>query len=370
MKRETTLSAFEDRLALPVGTGDMPALGTLLGSVPCGHMLNSNALGVSLVGHELLQLEEVPLVNLLPLGLSHPHVLPDSSQFLEHNGSSNADRVHQRLANAMVDIPAKPSLLRLNCPKVSFAGMSFGLQLGTEPFVTTRYVLYPFAAVEFIGRGNGDVVDTSVNADELVGGRNVGNFLLEDHMQENLSTLDEQVGGSPLPVGVPLEVFGDADIDFDSSIKRLNGCYSLVEPEAIAVGVVSDWTGFGVWTGCFEFLSEPCLGGLEGLRGFHSGGDGKLGREIHPDGLVGLVMQGDAVEIFAFPSGDADKVECLGVGFDGSLEDFGRSVQGKFSCTSQLHIQIVLHDAGLASTTILNKQRRAKARGFNPKESR
>ena len=368
VKRETTLSAFEDRLALPVGTGDVPAVGTLLGSVSCGNMLNPDTLGISLVGCELLQLEEVPLVNLPSLGLSHPDVLSDSSQFLEHYGSSNADRVHQCFADAMVDIPAKPSLLRFDFAKVSFAGMLFGLQLGTEPFVTTRYVLYPFTAVELVGRGNGDVVDTPVNADKLAGGRDVGNLLLKHDMQKDFSIFDEQIGGCPFPVSIPFEVFRHPDLDFDSTFDGLDGHLSTVEPETITVGIITNRAGFGLGTGCIEILRESCFGGLDGFSGLHSGRDGNLGREVFSDGLVGLVVQGNTVEVFALPSGEADEVEGFGVGFDSGLEDLGESIQDQFGCTSQLHIQVVSHDTILASTSISRNKRRAKARGFNPKE--
>ena len=187
-------------------------------------------------------------------------------------------------------------------------------------------------------------------------------------MQKDFSIFDEQIGGCPFPVSIPFEVFRHPDLDFDSTFDGLDGHLSTVEPETITVGIITNGAGFGPGTGCIEILRESCFGGLDGFSGLHSGGDGKLGREVFSDGLVGLVVQGNTVEVFALPSSEADEVEGFGVGFDSGLEDLGESIQDQFGCTSQLHIQVVSHDTILASTSISRNKRRAKAGGFNPKE--
>ena len=329
---------MENRLTRTIGTANVTASTTLLTGVTSGNIFSLTSVGFPFVLQEGLQLKEVPFVNLFSLLFAEPNILANPFQVFQNDCASLSQRAYNLFADRMVDILTKPSFFRRHPTQVSFTRMPFGLQFATQPFVSSRYGLHLLSTKELIVRGDSKIDNASINADHFSVGRNVGNFLLEDDIQKDLSVSDKQIGGSISPAKVLLKIFRHQHFDLATALNRLDRNFARAKKDAVTVGVITDRTTVGSGASRFSALFDFCRHGFQRFSGFHASRDRQLGRKIFSGGFVGLVVQGNAIGFFGIPSRLADEVVRLGVGINSRLESLWRSLQDDFGCTYQLHI--------------------------------
>jgi len=250
----------------------------------------------SLIFNKALELGEGPTVEVSPLSLPLLSPLSDVSQLLHYNHVSCLQAVHDRSADAVVQVAHNASLLAPKAfDETPCASTPFGKKLATQLAVVPPNVHRLFAFELEAVRGNGQVHHADVNTDALasLASRRV-NLPLEDDMHVEglrLFVVDKLRRTVQFPVlQKRLLEFTKFHRDFDAPFDgRDRGS-----------AILSDGEGSGIEpNGCVGSEAASSLAGaaFERFRDFIAGGADKLGREIEslPHSVIGHVVECDLV---------------------------------------------------------------------------
>ena len=348
----TALSTSKDALRSPVASSNMTAPRTSLGCVSCVSVFNSNAFEGSLVLDELFQLEERPTHPLITFFLPDFGSLIDALEFLKHNGVSGLQSCNDLLGDAVVDILSEKLFSSVNLPEVSFSRMSFGLQNRPQSFVSLTNPSNVSSAKESFVRTNSQFLDSPVNANNLSGGWSFRSLDLKDNVQEDFVVSDDQLSRLPVPGQIFLVVLGNSDVKFESSSNSKQRDLISVPPNIECFAVVSNAALFGLrfvenpgftllLLGFGVFLALKGFDRPECLSGFCSCRDGKISREIFSGSFVGLVMQGNPVEVLFSPGSLDHEVVSLCVGINCGQDICWKQRKFESNCTSMQHIWVL-----------------------------
>lgn len=185
---ETATLATEPGLALAIAIIDVTTTATSLAGVPRVHVLDGDAFAVSLVGEELLELEEVPLMELGSHLLTELTPVTNITQIFKDDGASWFERTDDLLGNDVIHVGSEPSLLARNLRKVPLSRTCLRfLQLASQASITITDVLDHTAAVELIGGSHGDLLDSTIHTNNNAVVLGLLHFLLEDDTRSALA---------------------------------------------------------------------------------------------------------------------------------------------------------------------------------------
>lgn len=338
VKRETAMFASEKGLRLAIGSGDVSASTAFLGSVPGINIRDAYSSCVRFVGEKLLKLEETPFMQILPLFLAKPRVLPDAGQFFKSNHISTVDRFNDSLCNHVVGVGYKTVLLPGNFTKVSFCRFtSTGLQCAPYSLVTLGNFFDLSAAKEFIFRSDGKFFYAPVDTDDLACKFRIGNILAENHVQEDFVFSHKQLGGTSFPCKILPEMFGNGKGNLDSSSSGKQRKLAPVKPDVVTSSIIANRRLLRLWARGFLLFLDSCLNCLNGFGCFHAGGYGKLRGKIFPSGGIGFVVQRDSVRITVIPTCLTHKIKRRCVRLDSWINSFYRNVKFKFYGSCKFH---------------------------------
>jgi len=347
---------FKDSLRLTVGTGDVAASGTFLAGITSINILDLHPSGLSFVSKELLKLEEVPFMQLFTLLFTKPYSLPDPRQILKGNYRSVIKRFYNLLCYRVVSISSEAVLLLRYFLKVSFSRFAATrLQNTSNLFVTPGNSFNLTAAKELIFRGNCNLLNPPVNADNIAGEFRIGNLLTENYIQKNFILSDKQVSGTSFPCKILSKTFRNRDRDFDSSFDSKQRKLVSFKPNIETSSIITNRTLLALWAGRLLFLFQFCFNGLNGFSSFHSGRYSKLGRKIFSCFKIGFVVQRNPIRIAVIPSYLTNKIKSLCVGVQRWFDAFYRDIKFKLYGSYKLHVHII------STLNIFVKRKSAKA---------
>jgi len=348
--------ALEDSLRLPIGTRNIPADRTLLAGIASIDILNSYSSGFGLISKELFKLEEIPFIQVLTLFFAKSCRLPDSSQLLKCDYGSWIKRFYDSLCNHMVNIGSEAVLLLGYFTKVSFCRFTAtGLQSFSDFLVMLGNSFTLTAIKELIFRGNGNLLNSSVNTNNFAGNLRISNVLAENYIQKNLILSNKQISGTSFPCKILLKIFRDRDRDFDSSLDSKQRKFVSFKPNIETSSIITDRTLLALWAGRFLLLFQSCFNGFNGFSSFHPGGYCKLGGKIFSRREIGLIMQRNPIRITIIPTYLANKVKCFCVSVKGWLNNFYRNIKFKFYGSNKFHIHIVILLNALVKKNLFEK---------------
>ena len=190
----------------------MPTTGTSLAGISSINVINETTNASRLVSQELLELKEVPLVDLLADFFAQlPTTATDASQFLQNNRGAGLQCGHDLLCNTMVDIPAEQLFASSNFGEVSFSRMSFGLQRTPQLLIPLADLLKFSSTEEPVIANDGQLLDTSVDTDILAIGFYIGSIFLKNDMQKCPAVFGlKQFGRLTFPRKILAEIVGDS----------------------------------------------------------------------------------------------------------------------------------------------------------------
>lgn len=227
----------------------------------------------------------------------------------------------------MVNIGPETVLLLGNLAKVSFGRFATaGLKLASQFLVAARNVFDVPATEKLVVRGDGEIIDTPVDADDFTGKRNVTDFFFKNDVQKYAVPSQEQIGRSTSPVEILFEVLRNS---YRKSLSAVNGQernFAPIKPDVIASGIVPNRAELALWTGHFLLFPESIFGSFKCFSGFRSSGNGKLRREVKPCSLIRLMVQRNAVRVFVLPTCLANVIKSTSVRLKRWLDLFGRDI--------------------------------------------
>lgn len=285
------MPALEDRLMRTVGTGDVATGRALLRSVSAVNIFYPYSFGFGLIGKKLLELKEVPFMQLFALFLPKPGGLPNGLQVFKHNYCPWLQRIYYLLADCMVNIGPKTVLLLRKFAKVSFGRLTArGLEFTSQFFVTEGNMFDMSAAKKLVVRSNGEVINTSIDTDNIAGKRNIRNFFLKNDVQKDTVSSQKQVSRRTSPIKVLLKIFGYNYRKLLSAVNGQKRNFVSVKPNVVASCIVSDRAKPALWARHFLLFLKPIFGGLKSFGSSHPGRNGKLGGKVGTCSLVSLMV--------------------------------------------------------------------------------
>ena len=329
--------ADKDRLEFAVAPFGVTASTALLAGISGRSVFNRYSLGFCLVSQELLKLKEIPFVQVFSLFFSR-FCVPNALEVFKDYCASSLNRGYNLFGDCMVDIPTKPLFLGFESPKVPFARMPFRLK-GTSKFLVPTRNCFDFLSIKkLVGGQHRNLVDATVNPDELVVGRNISHFFLENNVKKDLVLPNEQIRRGIFPTKILFKVSRDGKSEFLPSIHGGNRNNLLVKPKRVGVDIQTDRSLFGLWTRSLLSSLNFRLNRLESFCCLHSGRDSQLGWKNLSAFLVGLVVKRNAISVFGLKSSPANKVKGFCVSLYGRLKLAWRTIYNQLCCLNQLHI--------------------------------
>ncbi len=336
IERERTMFTDKDRLEFAVAPFGVTATTALLAGISGGSVFNRYSFGFGLVSQELLKLVEVPFVQVFSLRFSR-FCVSDALEVFKDYCASSLNQRYNLFGDCVVDIPTKPLFLGFKSSKVPFARMSFRLK-GTSKFLVPTRNRFDFLSIKkLVGGQHRNLVDSTVNPDELAVGRDVRDILLENDVQKDLVLPNEQIRRSIFPSKILFKVSRDNQRKFLTSIYGRNGDNLLIEPKRVGVHIQTDGRSLGLWARSLLTSLNLGVDRVKRLCGLGSGRDGQLGWKPLATLLVGLVVKRISVVVVRLKTRLTDKIERLGVSIDGRLKLLWRAVNNQFCCLNQLH---------------------------------
>lgn len=216
---ETTTLTAKLGLALAIAIIDVTATRASLAGVPRVHIFDGDTTTCRLVSEELLELEEVPLVELRPHLLAKLAPVPNPAEVFEDDRATGLEGTDDLLRDDVIHVGSEPSLLARNLRKVPLSRTCLRfLQLASQARISVTDTLDRPAAVELVGGCHGDLLDAPVHADYDAVVLDLFRVLLEDDVQVHLVARDHEVGTGVLPVEILTEVFRDQEVSLEPAV--------------------------------------------------------------------------------------------------------------------------------------------------------
>lgn len=340
---EATTLAAKLGLTLAIAVINVTATATSLAGVPRIDILNGDATTSRLVGEELLELEEVPLMELSPHLLSELAPVPNAFEVFEDNGAAGFEGTDDLLADLVVAVATEPLFLAPDLGKVpSCRTCTTTLEVAPQLDVTITDVSDPAATIELVGGGDGDLLDATINADYDAIALDFLNVLLEDDVEIHFVASDHEISTGMFPVEILAEVFRDEEIDLDPAAQRQERHRVLGKVQGVGSGIVADRTRPTLGAGRLATCFQSSLRRFDGFESLADRTDGELAgkTELVTDVVVGGVVERDASADLVVPSIPTAVVERLGIGVNAALEGLRSYLEPNLGCSLQTHITL------------------------------
>lgn len=239
--RIPTRDTGEQALRLSIGSFRMSTLRALLTGMFRVNLKQANAKHGSLVCQELLELKESPVGMPRPLSFSNRSG-SDAFEILNGNrGPKCLSLLDDVFADYMVGVALKSFLSARQFSQMSFRRLrTFLLQCFTKPVITLACVLYLFAG-ECLAFGiGGDVYNTQVNSENLVGFKWSGIVNLTSGEQVEVSPVENQVTFAALMFQQMRLTFSANEVDALPSTRGPDIDRRIIEIEREDATVVSN----------------------------------------------------------------------------------------------------------------------------------
>lgn len=323
------------------GSMETSTLGTGPGGILSRNFNDFNTLPFSLVGQELLELIEAPVMQ--PSVESSTFALfTNSLERLQYDCVTSFESPDYLLGNLVVNMSHEAVFPPSYFSKQSLAGAgAFSLKLGSEVSELGFSLLYPPAFEELAIGSDSQFVDSQVNTDYLsvatkrsVGINLIGKYNMDK--QSPLPSVKYKVGRTDLPFKILPEVFWDCDWYSEPSLHR--GERNLIILEAETPCVISD---------CCELLADGFpsieLVCLEYITGDIPATANKLCWELAmlTDTVISNVMKLPFIKIHQFPAPVKHSLDCPRVLFHG-FKKFLFNWKSHFDCGNGFHSRYLM----------------------------
>lgn len=305
------------------GSVETLAAGAGLGSVLSGNFDYFDSLPFSLVGYELLELEEASVVQ--PAVESPAFALfSDPSQPFHHDCVARCKSSDYLLGNFMVDLCHKPFLLAAKLSEKPFGRASaFGLEFPLK-IAELGFPLLNLAATEEPAVGSdSQFLYPDIDADNLsVATRmsaDINIFGKCNVDKQPLLSVKDEVGGADLPRQIVPEASWNFNRYLEPAFNRTKRNHLWLEAEASRI--ISD---------CHEFpadgLSAIELACLKHIASRVPAAANELCRKLAvlSDRIIGNIMEFSFIKVLQFPSPIKNRLDCFRVllhGFKKLLPD-------------------------------------------------
>lgn len=238
---------------------NLTTFGADFGSIAGLDFNKFNSLPFSFVLDETLQLKETPIAN--PIVHSSSKISSSNPFEVFHNNFASFKIANNFLANAMVNCSHEPSLSSRNLlQKPSGASSAFALQFTSQEF-ESPFNLFNFRGMEeLIVRGDCEIMDSQVHAQNSLRNRALGRKLLGECEEEKASAfrINSQKAFINFPAEIIFKAIRDFKGDFNSSFDCRDTQDIILEREA-SRGVVSNRTELNNWLGLGSFNHSTSL---------------------------------------------------------------------------------------------------------------
>lgn len=307
-----------------VGTGDMSTTRAGLRRIAGIGKYNVDTFCFGFVLHKALELSEGPVVQFSSLFASCFDALSDVGQVLHNDGAASGERLDKQLGYPVILVCPETVLSHAKLFEMSLSTASvFGLK-GTAQaeelagmFLDTLPIEKPAIARDGQSR-NPNVYanyhvcwfdnrrwnrDNDMKPESVVGIKHEVEIVYPFHLGEEGD-----------------KIVRDGEVKFESSAGGAQTNPSIVEPQVTGTGIVTYGLGsFGLGATCLLALALSGPGRSNGFPGFLSGGDDQLRRQrrmLRTQGIVGLVVEADPVDIPVGPGHSSHVVEAGRIMFD------------------------------------------------------
>ena len=340
---------LENRLRLAIASGNVPTRRgrTFLTGVTSVNMLNTNPPCIRFIGKKLLELKEVPFMQVFSLFLAQSYVLSNAGQFFKNNYVSTIKRFYNSFCNYVVSIGSETVLLLGNLLKVSFGRFApTRLQSASDFLITLGNFFNLSTAKELVFRGDGNFLDSPVNAYNFAGGFGIGNVFAENYIQENFILSDKQFSGTSLPCKILLEIFRYGNRNPDSAFNSKQRKLVPVKPDIVTSGIIPDGRLFGLRASCFLFFLNSCFNCLDSFSCFHASRHSKLRGKIFSGSRIGFIVQRNSIGIAIIPTCLTYEVKRFRVSLNSWFDSFCRNIKFKFNRSYEFHVVHIINTVG------------------------
>jgi hypothetical protein len=197
-------------------------------------------------------------------------------------------------------------------------------------------------------RRNRNLLDTPIHSNQLTSRNGILNFLLDNNMQEGSAIPDKKVSRTFLPRKILLKILRHFDLKFEPTVGSQQRYLVFIKPECHRTSVIPDTCLLGL--GTVENLGFPFLvfsllvffllkspDGFDCFKCFISGRAAQLRRQGFTGGLVGFVVQGDAIEVVFVPRYGYNVVESTCISNNSLLQLLQVLVEFEFDKSREFH---------------------------------